>query len=58
MEKLIRKFWKDEEGGHVVEYALVVGAVSLAALVGAQLLGTNLLAWYNAVAAQVADWTP
>jgi pilus assembly protein Flp/PilA len=40
----------DEEGATMVEYGLVVAAIAIIALVGAQLVGTNLLGAFNDIA--------
>ena len=42
---------RDDRGATMVEYGLVVAAIAIVALVGAQLVGTNLLALFNTIAA-------
>jgi pilus assembly protein Flp/PilA len=42
MKKLIARFIKETEGQDLIEYALLAGAISLAALAGMQFLGTTL----------------
>jgi pilus assembly protein Flp/PilA len=39
-----------EEGQTMVEYAFLVAFIAIIVLVGVQLLGTNLLAFFNSVA--------
>jgi pilus assembly protein Flp/PilA len=39
-----------EEGQTMVEYAFLVAFIAVIVLVGVQLLGTNLLAFFNSVA--------
>jgi pilus assembly protein Flp/PilA len=43
-----------QEGQGLVEYALILILVSLVVIAGLTLLGTNLLAKFNAIAAKVA----
>jgi pilus assembly protein Flp/PilA len=52
MEKLIR-FFKDEEGATMVEYALMLALIAVVAMVGAELLGTNVLSRFNEIAAAI-----
>lgn len=42
-----------EEGQTMVEYAFLVAFIAVVVLVGVQLLGTNLLAFFNSIAGQV-----
>jgi pilus assembly protein Flp/PilA len=58
MQNLIARFVREEEGQDLIEYAMLATLIALAVGAGATLLGTNLLAWYNAMAAQVEGWTP
>jgi Flp pilus assembly pilin Flp len=57
MKSLIARFVREEEGQDLIEYAMLATLIALAAGVGAQLLGDNLLAWYNAMAGRVEDWS-
>ena len=49
MKNLIARFVCDEQGQDLIEYALLGGFVSLAAVVGAKFLGTGLNTWYNGI---------
>ena len=49
MKSLIARFVRDEQGQDLIEYALLGSFVSLAAYTGANLLGTGLNSWYDAV---------
>ncbi|MBI4300466.1 MAG: Flp family type IVb pilin [Chloroflexi bacterium] len=51
--KMLRRFWKDESAPTMPEYALMVALVAIVAIVGAQLLGTNILARLNQIAAAI-----
>jgi pilus assembly protein Flp/PilA len=51
--QLFNRFVRDEQGQDLIEYALLGSFVALVVLGGATALGTNLNAWYNAVAAWV-----
>jgi pilus assembly protein Flp/PilA len=44
---------KKEKGATMVEYALMVALIAVVAMVGAQLLGANVLAKFNAIAAAI-----
>ena len=60
MKHLFNRFVREEQGQDLVEYALLVAFVSLAAVAGATVLGTGLNAWYNTIGGAVAsmDATP
>lgn len=53
MEKLIR-FFQDEEGATAVEYGLMVALIAVVIIAAVALLGTNLSAKFNQVAASVS----
>jgi len=40
---IFRAFWKDSCGATAIEYALIASIISLAVVVGATKIGTNLL---------------
>lgn len=42
-----------EDGQTMVEYAFLVAFIAVIVLVGVQLLGTNLLAFFNSIAGKV-----
>jgi pilus assembly protein Flp/PilA len=56
MKSLITRFVREEEGQDLIEYAMLATLIALAVGVGATALGTSLLGWYNAMAAQVGVW--
>jgi Flp pilus assembly pilin Flp len=49
----IRAAVKREEGQALVEYALILSLVSIAAIAGLQLIGANVLQTLNDVAAEL-----
>jgi Flp pilus assembly pilin Flp len=53
MKNLIARFVCDDQGQDLIEYALLGSFVSLAAIVGATFLGTEINGWYNAVGTRV-----
>jgi pilus assembly protein Flp/PilA len=53
MQNLIVRFVKDDQGQDLIEYALLASFLSVAAAVGATAAGTQLNAWYNALATRV-----
>jgi len=54
MSRFIARLVRDDQGQDLIEYVLIGSFVSIGALTGATLLGTNLDGWYNAVAGWVA----
>jgi pilus assembly protein Flp/PilA len=55
MKHLIARFVREDSGQDLIEYALLGSFVSLAAYLGADLLGTNLNTWYSSVAGAVSS---
>ena len=49
MFKRLINFFKDEEGATMVEYGLLVGLISIAAIVALLLMGPQLVILFNAV---------
>ena len=47
MKNLFTRFVHDDQGQDLIEYALLGAFVSLAAIVGAKVLGTGLNNWFN-----------
>ena len=54
MKKLIN-FFKDEEGATMVEYALLVGLISIAAIAALLLIGPELQRLFGAVATALTN---
>jgi Flp pilus assembly pilin Flp len=54
MTRLFIRFITDTKGQDLIEYALLGGFVSLAAVAGATALGGALNDWYDAVATTVS----
>ena len=54
MTPLVARFIKDESGTTAIEYALIGVGISVAILAAVQLVGSNVLAVYDTVAAAVA----
>jgi len=54
MKNQIARFIHDDQGQDLIEYALLGGFVSLAAVVGAKFLGTGLNTWYNGIGTTVS----
>jgi pilus assembly protein Flp/PilA len=53
MPAAIRRFAGDESGATAIEYGLIGALVSVAIIVGAGALGSNLKIMYDAIAAKV-----
>ena len=45
--QLVRRFVAEEQGAETVEYALVLGLVGLAAVVGLTAAGSSINSWWN-----------
>lgn len=58
MIALFKRLMTDQKGQDLIEYALLGGFLSLAAITGATALGTSLNDWYDAVATQVDSIAP
>ena len=54
MTPLVARFVKDELGTTAIEYALIGAGISVAILAAVQLLGSNVAALYDTVAAAIA----
>jgi len=50
----LRKFASGEEGQDLIEYALLVGLISLVAVAALTLTGTNVNAIFNSIQAKLA----
>ena len=50
MKKLIAHLVWDDQGQDLIEYVLIGSLVSVAVVVAAGALGTNLNSWYDAIA--------
>ena len=50
---MLARFIRDDRGQDLIEYLLLGSFVSVAALTGAGLLGTNLNSWYDKAATWV-----
>jgi pilus assembly protein Flp/PilA len=53
MKALVVRLVRNDEGQDLIEYVLIGTLVSIAVVVGAGLLGTELNAWYSAMATWV-----
>jgi pilus assembly protein Flp/PilA len=48
---MIRAFLRDEQGATAIEYALIAGLISMAIILGATQIGSNLASIFGNVAA-------
>ena len=51
--KFLRNVWNDERGGEVLEYALIVGLIVVAAIAAITSVGTKVLARWTSLNASV-----
>ena len=58
MKSLMARFVREEDGQDLIEYAMLATLIALAVGFGATALGNQILAWYNAMAAEVQGWIP
>lgn len=55
MKALVLRLVRNDEGQDLIEYVLIGSFVSIAVLVAATALGTNLNTWYSRVASWVSS---
>jgi pilus assembly protein Flp/PilA len=55
MENFIARFVREDEGQDLVEYALLIAFVSLAAIVGMQALGTAINNKYKSISSTLEN---
>ncbi len=55
MKNFLLKLWKDDDGAEMVEWAIVVGLVVLAAIGGYALLGTTVSQVTNKIASSLSN---
>lgn len=53
--ELLRNFWKEEEGQDLIEYALLLGFISLAVITALTTIRTQLNNVYTSVGSTVAS---
>ena len=53
MKALMKKLVKDEQGGEILEYALIAGLIIVAAIAVIKGVGTKVLARWNSLNAQM-----
>jgi pilus assembly protein Flp/PilA len=54
MEHLLRRFSDDQSGVTAIEYGLIASLIAVVIIVAVQLVGTDLTAVFNAIAANLA----
>lgn len=57
MKDQIIKFWRDEEGATAIEYGLIAGLIAAGLVAALSLLGGNIQALFNAIAAKLPKIT-
>lgn len=58
MLQTLKRLWKDEDAPTAVEYAIMVAVIGLVIIVGAQFLGTQVNATFNAAGSAVPGGAP
>jgi len=51
--KLLKRLFREEEGAGLVEYALLVAGIALAAILGIQAFGGAINTWFNGLAGRI-----
>ncbi len=49
LQSMLARVWRDEQGGEVLEYALIVGLIVVAAIAAITSVGTKVLAKWNSL---------
>lgn len=57
MKTIFARFVKDEKGATAIEYGLIAALVAVAAITAMTLVGTNLTATFNTIAASLTAAT-
>lgn len=58
LDRIFSRFVRDESGATAIEYGLIAGLVAVVIITAVTLVGTNLTAIFNAIAAALATATP
>ena len=58
MIRMMKKFWKDEDGVTAIEYGLIAALVALVMAAGAATLGTGLSELFDDIAGFLSDKVP
>ena len=58
MQNFLTKLWNDESGQDLVEYALLLAFIAIAAIAAVTLLGENIETFFNNVAGRIPTGTP
>ncbi len=54
--EMLQRFFRDEEGANLVEYALLVTFIAVLVIVGVGFLGNNINNWFSALGGAVGTW--
>lgn len=58
LDRIFSRFVQDESGATAIEYGLIAGLVAVVIITAVTLVGTNLTAIFNAIAAALGTATP
>lgn len=56
--EMLRRFWTDEEGASLAEYAVLIALIVVVAIAAITAFGNNISALFNAIAAKISGVTP
>lgn len=54
MKRILKRFWKADDGAAMVEYALLVALIALGAIIGISATGTSLNAQFTKIGCKIA----
>jgi len=55
MKRLLMRFWREQDGQDLVEYALVVATVSLLLIVSVNTLSNGIVSLYESMTGELAS---
>lgn len=53
---LLQKFFREEEGANLVEYALLITLIAIVVIIGAGWLGDRINVWFSNLGTKVGVW--
>jgi Flp pilus assembly pilin Flp len=53
---LLKKFFVEDDGADLTEYAMLLAFIAFIAIVGVQLVGNSLLNWFNSLGTNISSW--
>lgn len=54
--EMLRRFFRDDEGANLVEYALLITLIAVLVIVGVGFLGGEINDWFSGMGSTVNGW--